>query len=107
MKLDVRAAALSAGGIAVLAYATCTAFFALVPEPTAAYVTAGVLHIDSTGLNRPMTLGTVAVGLLVWGLGTAVAAGATAWLYNRVAPTAGEGSPFAPRERSTSTGRTA
>ena len=66
MKFDVRAAALAAGGIATLAYTLCTAFFALVPEPTAVYVTAGVLHIDSTGLNRQMTLGTVVVGLLAW-----------------------------------------
>ena len=99
MKFDVRAAALAAGGIATLAYALCTAFFALVPEPTAVYVTAGVLHIDSTGLNRQMTLGTVVVGLLVWGLGTAAAAGATAWLYNRVASSGSERSHFAARER--------
>lgn len=98
MKIDVRAAALATGGISTLAYALCTAFFALVPEPTAVYVTAGVLHIDSTGLNRQMTLGTVAVGLLVWGLWTAAAAGATAWLYNRLTRAAGDESS-APRRR--------
>lgn len=56
MKLDVRAAALATGGISALLYALCAAFFALVPETTVVYVTAGVLHIDSTGLQRQMTL---------------------------------------------------
>lgn len=87
MKLDIRAAALAAGGIAALAYALCAAFFALVPESTAVYVTVGVLHIDITGLSRQLSLGTFVVGLLVWGLGTAVVAGAMAWLYNRLART--------------------
>lgn len=68
------------------------------PEATAVYVTAGVLHIDSTGLNRQLTSGTVVVGLLVWGLGTAITAGATAWLYNRVASSGKERSHFAARE---------
>lgn len=106
IKLDVRAAALATGGISTLFYALCTAFFALVPEPAAVYVTAGVLHIDSTGLNRQMTSGTVVVGLLVWGLGTAVAAGAMAWLYNRLARTEAETSQSAHREEAAGTGRT-
>jgi hypothetical protein len=34
MKLDVRAAAVATGNMAVLVYALCTAFCILVPEPT-------------------------------------------------------------------------
>lgn len=98
MKFDVRAAAVAAGSISALFYALCTAFFALVPEPTAVYVTASVLHIDSTGLNRQMTLGTVVVGLLVWTLGTATAVGTAAWLYNRLVQTEPQGSMVARRE---------
>lgn len=85
MKLDVRAAAVAAGSIAALAYALCTAFCAFVPEPTVVYLTAVFLHIDITGLYRQITWGTFVVGLLGAGLGTTVAAGATAWLYNRLA----------------------
>jgi len=85
MKLDVRAAALAAGSIAALVYALCTAFCVLVPEPTVVYVTTVFLHIDVTGLYRPITWGSFVVSLLGWGLGTAVVAAATAWLYNRLA----------------------
>ena len=85
MKLDVRAAALAAGSIAALAYALCTAFCVLVPEPTVAYLTTVFLHIDVSGLYRQITWGNFIASLLGWGLGTAVLAGATAWLYNRLA----------------------
>lgn len=87
MKLDVRAAALAAGSIAALVYALCTAFCVLVPESTLVYVTTVFFHIDVTGLYRPITWGSFIASLLGWGLGTAVVAGATAWLYNRLART--------------------
>lgn len=85
MKLDVRAAALAAGGIAGLVYVVCSAICVLVPESNVVYLTTGFLHIDITGLIRQFTLGTFVVGLLGWGLGTAFVAGAMAWLYNRLA----------------------
>lgn len=87
MKLDVRAAAVAAGSIAALAYALCTAFCVLVPESTVAYVTTVFFHIDVTGLYRQITWGSFIASLLGGGLGTAVVAGATAWLYNRLAMT--------------------
>lgn len=90
MKLDVRAAAMAAGSIAALVYALCTAFCALVPESTVVYLTAIFLHIDITGLYRQITWGTFVAGLLGAGLGTAALAGATAWLYNRLARTEAE-----------------
>ena len=87
MKLDVRAAAVATGCIAALAYALCTAFCVLVPESTVAYVTTVFFHIDVTGLYRQITWGSFIASLLGWGLGTAIVAGATAWLYNRLART--------------------
>ena len=87
MKLDVRAAALAAGSIAVLVYALCTAFCVLVPESTLVYVTTVLFHIDVSGLYRQMTWGSFVVSLVGWGLGTAVVSGAMAWLYNRLART--------------------
>lgn len=107
MKLDVRAAALAAGSIAALAYALCTALCALVPEPTVVYLTTVFLHIDITGLYRQMTWGTFVIGLLGYGLGTAIVAGATAWLYNRLARTGAAGSQVVSREEFASTARTA
>jgi hypothetical protein len=87
MKLDVRAAAVAAGTIAALAYALCTAFCVLVPESTVAYLTTVFFHIDVTGLYRQITWGSFIASLLGWGLGTAIVAGATAWLYNRLVRT--------------------
>jgi hypothetical protein len=87
MKLDIRAAAVAAGSIAALAYALCTAFCVLVPESTVAYLTTVFVHIDVSGLYRQITWGNFLAGLLGWGLGTAVVAGATAWLYNLLART--------------------
>ena len=85
MNLDVRAAALAAGSIAALVYALCTAFCALVPESTVVYLTTVFFQIDITGLYRPITWGIFFAGLLGYGVGTAVVAAATAWLYNRLA----------------------
>jgi len=90
MKLDVRAAALAAGSIAALAYALCTAFCALVPESTVVYLTTAFLHMDITGLYRQITWRTFIIGLLGAGVVTGVVAGATAWLYNRLARTDAE-----------------
>lgn len=105
MKFDVRAAAVAAGSIADLAYALCAAFYALVPEPTAVYVTAGVLHINSTGLERQMALGTVVVGLLVLG----PRSGVSGWRDGlALQPYRANGrrkvSVYGPRERLASTG---
>ena len=85
MKVDVRAAALAAGRIAALAYALCVAFCVLLPESIVADGTTVYFHLDVTGLYRPIAWGSFIASLLGWGLGTAVVAGATAWLYNRLA----------------------
>jgi hypothetical protein len=85
MKLDVRAAALAAGSIAALAYAICAGFCALVPESTLAYLSTVFLHIDLTALSRSINWESFFAGLLGSGLGMAIVAGATAWLYNCLA----------------------
>jgi hypothetical protein len=92
MKLDVRAAAVAAGVVAALAYAICTAFCALLPESTVADLVVVFLHVDLSGLYRQISWGSFVAGLLGSGLGTAVVAGAAAWLYNRLARTDAEGS---------------
>jgi hypothetical protein len=107
MKLDVRAAAVAAGSIAALAYALCTAFCVLVPESTVVYLTTAFLHFDVTGLHLQITWGSFIASLLGWGLGTAVAAGATAWLYNRLARGEAESASPVRRQDFASTGRTA
>jgi hypothetical protein len=105
MKLDIRAAALAAGGTAALIYALCTAFCALVPESTVVYLTTVFLHIDITGLYRQITWANFIAGLLGVGLGTAAVAGATAWLYNRLVRTEAERSLPASRSDVANIGR--
>ena len=90
MKLDVRAAALAVGGIAALAYALCTVFCVVVPESTVVYLSTAFFHVDLTGIYRPITWDTFIIGLLGYGLGMAVVAGATTWVYNRLARTEAE-----------------
>jgi hypothetical protein len=107
MKLDVRAAALAAGSIVALAYVLCTAFCVLLPESTVVYFATAFLHVDLTGIYRQVTLGSFVLGLLGWGLGTAVLAGATAWLYNRLARRETERPLPVSRQDFASTGRTA
>ncbi len=87
MRLDVRATALAVGSITVLIYTLCTVFCVLVPESTLVYVTTVLFHIDVSGLFRHITWGSFIVSLLCWGLGMAIVAGATAWLYNLTART--------------------
>lgn len=107
MKLDVRAAAVSAGSIAALVYTLCTAFCVSAPESTVVQLTTAFLHIDITGFYMQVTWGSFIVSLLGWGLGTAIMAGATAWLYNRMARTPfGETSTLAIQRDFAEAGRT-
>jgi hypothetical protein len=107
MKLDVRAAAMAAGIIAALVYAICSAFCVLVPESTVVKFTTDFLHIDVTGLYRQITWWILVVGLLGWGMGTAVVAGSMACLYNRLVQSKAEKSQVARQEDLVSTRRTA
>ena len=103
MKLDVRAAALAAGGIAALAYALCTVFCAVAPDSTVAYLGTAFFHVDLTGLYRQMTWGTFFIGLLGAGVGTGIMVGATAWFYNRLARMDAE-TPLSAKQRYTVNG---
>lgn len=105
MKLDVRSAALAVGSIAALVYVLCTVFCALVPVSTVVYLGTVLLHIDLTGLYRQVTWGSFVAGLLGYGLGTAVMAGATAWLYNRLARMEGQRSLSASQRDFAAAGR--
>jgi hypothetical protein len=85
MKLDVRAAALAAGIVAALLYAICTALCAVLPDSAIASLGLPFLRIDLMTIYRPIGWMGFVIGLLEWGLGTAVTAGLAAWLYNRLA----------------------
>lgn len=82
MKLNIRALAIAVGTTMTAGFAICMFFVAVSPEATAAFFSY-VLHIDVTGIARPIDWGSAFAGLVVMGVTTACVAAAVAWLYNR------------------------
>lgn len=83
MKLDIRAAAVAAGIVSAAVYAVCAFFVAVAPKATMD-IFGCLFHLDLSGIARSITWGSFVAGLLATGLGTALLAGVTAWLYNRL-----------------------
>ena len=81
MKLNTRAFALAAGLTAAALFVVCALFVAIAPSAATALFS-NVLHLDLTGLARPLTLGSFVGGLIFWGLGTTLVFGVAAVLYN-------------------------
>ena len=75
MKLNVWAF-----GLAV-AFTICAFFVAVAPEATASFI-GYLLHINLSGLTRPIRWGSYFAGVLVVGIWTALWAAAVAELYN-------------------------
>jgi hypothetical protein len=42
------------------------------------------MHMDLTGMAQTLTVGSFLAGLVIWTLGTAIAFGAAAAIYNRL-----------------------
>ena len=84
MKLDIRAFAISVGGVTGVVFTICAFFVAIAPEATRAFV-GYLFHVDLTGLARTISWGSSFAGLLGTGLGMAFFAAAVAALYNRLA----------------------
>ena len=84
MKLHVWPLAGAVGIVTAVLFAICAFFVAIAPEATMAFFSY-LLHVDLTGLARPITWAGFFAGVLGVGLGMALAAGVAAWLYNRIA----------------------
>ena len=83
MSLDPRAFGLAAGLTAAALFTLCALAVAVAPGATAAYFTY-LLHLDLTGLVRPLTWGSYFAGLLCWSVGTGLVFAAAAGIYNRL-----------------------
>ena len=81
MKLNAGAFGAAAGLAAAVVFTLCAAFVALAPG-TATAVFSYVLHLDLTGLARPLTFGSFCAGFLFWGVGTALVFAVAARIYN-------------------------
>ncbi len=81
MKLNVWAFGVAVGTAIAAAFTICAFFVALAPEATAAFI-GYLLHINLSGLSRPITLAVYVAGVLAVGIWTALWAVAAAKLYN-------------------------
>ena len=81
MRLDVRAFALAVGVSVAGAFSFCAFFVAIAPEATAEFIDY-LLHINLTGLSRPISWGSYLAGVLALAIWTALWASVAAALYN-------------------------
>ena len=85
MKLNVWRFGLAVGTVIAGAFTICAFFVAVAPEATAAFI-GYLLHIDLSGLARPITWASYFAGVLGVGVWTGLWAGVAAKLYNISVP---------------------
>jgi hypothetical protein len=81
MKINVWAFGSAVGIVIAAAFTICAFFVAVAPEATAAFI-GYLLHIDLSGLTRPITWGSYIAGVLAVGIWTALWAAGAAKIYN-------------------------
>jgi len=81
MKLNIWAFGSAVGIVVAASFTICAFFVAVAPEATAAFI-GYLLHIDLSGLTRPITWANYVAGVLAVGIWTALWAAAAAKLYN-------------------------
>jgi hypothetical protein len=83
MRLDTRAFGMAAALVAAVLFTICALAVAVAPQPTTA-LAGYLIHMDLSGMTRSVTLGSFVGGLIIWTLGTAIAFGSAAAIYNRL-----------------------
>lgn len=83
MRLEPSAFGFAAGIVTAVLYTLCALAVALSPGATAAAFSY-VLHLDLTGIARPITFGSYIGGAICMSLGVGLVFGAAAGLYNRI-----------------------
>ena len=81
MKLNNWAFGFAVGIVIAAAFTICASFVAIAPEATAAFI-GYLLHINLSGLTRPITWTSYVAGVLAVGIWTTLWAAAAAKLYN-------------------------
>lgn len=84
MRIDSKAFGIAAGTVAGALFTLCALTVAIAPGATTAFF-GYLLHLDLSGLARPLTWSSYAAGLVCWTLGTALTFGIAAAIYNRLA----------------------
>ena len=85
MSLDPRAFGLAAGATAAALFTICALIVAVVPGAATGFF-GYILHLDLTGLARPVTVGNFVGGLLAWTIGVGIVFGLAGVCYNRLLP---------------------
>ena len=83
MRLDARAFGTAAGIVAAVLFTVCALAVAIAPDQTTA-LASYLIHLDLSGMARSMTPGRFVGGLVIWPLGTGLAFGTAAAIYNRI-----------------------
>lgn len=81
IELNVRAFALAVGASVAAGFSVCLFFVTIAPEATAKFI-GYLLHINLTGLSRPISWGSYLAGVLALAIWTALWASVAAALYN-------------------------
>jgi hypothetical protein len=81
MKLNVWGFGLAVGAVVAAAFTICAFFVATAPQATTEFI-GYLLHINLTGLSRPISWPSYIAGVLSVGLWTGLWAVAAAKLYN-------------------------
>ena len=90
MRIEARLFGIAAGVAAAVLYTLCALLVAVAPD-TATNVFGFVMHMDLSGVARPISLAGYLCGVAFWGIGTGLvfgfAAGLYDWLLARAEPT--------------------
>ena len=82
MKIDNRAFGIAAGITAAALSAICWTVLAIAPGPSMKLF--GMMtHVDLTGLVRTVSVASLVVGVVGWGVGAGLVFGFGGWIYNR------------------------
>lgn len=85
MSLDPRAFGLAAGAMAAALFTVCALIVAVVPGAAVGFF-GYILHLDLTGLARPVTVANFVGGLFAWTIGVGIVFGLGGAFYNRFLP---------------------
>lgn len=88
MRLDAGYFGTAAGIVAAVLFTICALAVAVAPDQTTA-VAGYLMHMNLSGMARPVTVGNFLGGLVTWTLGTGIVFGSAAAIYNRLVERAG------------------
>ena len=81
MRIDTKFLGLATAFVVAAVFTICSLIVAIAPGALSAFISYA-LHIDITGIARPITFASYLVGIIVVGVSSGVVVAAVAGLYN-------------------------